>query len=82
MKAYRASFPLAAMCRVLGLSPSGYYDWLRQASSLGARATGRGARGADRVDLDREWRDVRPSAGSTRRSGPRASGWARSAWDG
>ena len=30
MKAHRATFPLAAMCRVLGLSPSGYYGWLRR----------------------------------------------------
>ena len=37
MKAYRASFPLAAMCRVLGLSPSGYYDWLRRAPSARTR---------------------------------------------
>lgn len=37
MKAYRAIFPLAAMCRVLGLSPSGYYDWLRRPPSARAR---------------------------------------------
>ena len=37
MKAYRATFPLAAMCRVLGLSPSGYYDWLRRPPSARAR---------------------------------------------
>ena len=37
MKAYRAVFPLAAMCRVLGLSPSGYYGWLRRAPSARAR---------------------------------------------
>ena len=30
MKANRAFFPLAAMCRVLGLSTSGYSDWLRR----------------------------------------------------
>ena len=33
MKAHRAEFPLTAMCRVLGLSPSGYYDWLRRPPS-------------------------------------------------
>ena len=37
MKAYRAIFPLAAMCRVLGLSPSGYYDWLQRPPSARAR---------------------------------------------
>ena len=37
MKAHRAEFPLAAMCRVLGLSPSGYYDWLKRPPSARAR---------------------------------------------
>ena len=37
MKAYRATFPLAAMCRVLGLSPSGYYGWLTRPPSYRAR---------------------------------------------
>ncbi|MCY4574205.1 MAG: hypothetical protein OXF01_15580 [Gemmatimonadetes bacterium] len=33
MKAYRATFPLAALCPGLGLSPSGDYDWLRRRPS-------------------------------------------------
>ena len=37
MKANRASFPLAAMCRVPGLSPSGYYGWLRRLPPARAR---------------------------------------------
>lgn len=37
MKVHRAIFALAAMCRVLGLSTSGYYDWLRRTPSLRAR---------------------------------------------
>ena len=37
MKAHRAIFPLAAMCRVLGLSTSGYHDWLRRGPSARAR---------------------------------------------
>ena len=37
MKAHRAEFPLAAMCRVLGLSPSGYHDWLKRPPSRRAR---------------------------------------------
>ena len=37
MKAYRAIFPLAAVCRVLGLSPSGYQNWLPRPPSARAR---------------------------------------------
>ena len=37
MRANRASFPLAVMCRVLGLSTSGYHDWLRRGPSARAR---------------------------------------------
>ena len=37
MKAHRAIFPLAAMCRVLRLSRSGYYDWLKRPPSARAR---------------------------------------------
>ena len=37
MKARRAIFPLAAMCRVLGLSTSGYYDWLQRPPSARER---------------------------------------------
>ena len=33
----RATFPLAAMCRVLGLSPSGYYGWLTRPPSARTR---------------------------------------------
>ena len=38
MKANRAAFPLAAMCRVLGLSTSGYYGWLRRRPSARSRS--------------------------------------------
>ena len=52
MKAYRATFPLAAMCRVLGLSPSGYYGWLRRQPSARAR------RDAElKVRIKAIWRD-------------------------
>jgi putative transposase len=33
MNANQADFPIQAMCRVLGLSPSGYYAWLSRAPS-------------------------------------------------
>ncbi len=37
MKAYRARFPIRVMCRVLGLSPSGYYAWLKRPPSKRVR---------------------------------------------
>ena len=37
MSAHRAVFPIAAMCRVLDVSSSGYYAWAKRAPS--ARAT-------------------------------------------
>ena len=37
MKEHRAEFSLTAMCRVLRLSRSGYYDWLKRPPSARAR---------------------------------------------
>ncbi len=37
MKANQAAWPVRTMCRVLGLSPSGYYAWVRRVPSARAR---------------------------------------------
>ncbi len=37
MKANQAAWPVRTMCRVLGLSPSGYYAWVRRGPSARAR---------------------------------------------
>jgi putative transposase len=30
IKSHRDQYPVEAMCRILGVAPSGYYDWLKQ----------------------------------------------------
>ena len=61
MKANRAGFPLAAMCRVLGLSTSGYYGWLKRGVSARAR---RDAHLKDRIIVI--WRESRETYGVPR----------------
>lgn len=38
MKASQADYPVRTLCRVLRVSPSGYYDWLERAPSARAQA--------------------------------------------
>jgi putative transposase len=37
VRAYRADYPIATMCRVLGVSTSGYYAWLKRSPSATAK---------------------------------------------
>jgi putative transposase len=30
IKSHRGEYPVDVMCRILGVAPSGYYDWLGQ----------------------------------------------------
>ena len=38
MKAHQAEYPIATQCRVLGVSTSGYYAWLKRAPSARSKA--------------------------------------------
>src|SRR5450759_281740 len=65
IKAHRTNYSVQAMCRILGVAPSGYYEWLKQPLSNRAQedarllrlirasfTAGQGIYGAPRVFLD------------------------------
>ena len=41
IKTHRASYSVQAMCRILGVAPSGYYEWLTQPISNRAQEDAR-----------------------------------------
>ena len=74
MKSHRAEYPIATMCRVLGVSTSGYYAWLTRPPSerakedarlveriKGIHGESRGTYGAPRIHAELVAQDVRIS---------------------
>ena len=61
MTAHQATHPVATMCRVLGVSPSGYYAWRERPLSARAQADG-----ALTVEIHVIHRDSRRTYGAPR----------------
>ena len=72
MSDHQASYPIATMCRLLGVSSSGYYAWVKQRPSRraetdaaliaeirAAHAASRGTYGAPRVHAELAAKDIR-----------------------
>ena len=70
MSENRARYPIAVMCRILGVSPSGYHAWVKRPAS--ARALMDAALTAEiRIFLQIKWRTrdrlaTRPSCPASR----------------
>ena len=54
MKAHQASYPVTTLCRVLGVSSSGYYAWCHRSPSLRAQAD---AGLGQRIEAIHAWSD-------------------------
>ena len=71
MKGHQADHPIATVCRVLGVSPSGYYAWRQRAPSARAQRDAELTMQLQAIHLEsREAHTGRP--GCTRSWPPRA----------
>ena len=75
----KANYPIATMCRVLGVSTSGYYAWRHHGPSARARADRELTEKIEKIHADSRTTYGAPrvhrSSGSATASGAAASGW-------